>query len=105
MLKRFESDRDIDLSDSQNSDDIIRKFRYWQNRPTTVKQRILLRRWSKEHLGLREFRPRGISEKKGVEKEEIRRHYTVIKSRTGKTRIVARISKGKKGAGRFAKKS
>lgn len=48
-------------------------------------------------------RPIGISQRKSVPREELRRHYTVHKVR-GKTKMVARIPKGKKGAGRFAKR-
>ena len=37
-------------------------------------------------------------------RERVRRHYTVVKFKSGKTRIVARIPKGKIGAGRFTKR-
>jgi hypothetical protein len=46
----------------------------------------------------------GISQRKGVRRDVLERHFTVHKVR-GRTVIVARIPKGQKGAGRFAKRS
>jgi len=40
---------------------------------------------------------------KGVPREQLKRRYAVHKVK-GKTRMVARIPKGQKGAGRFAKR-
>ena len=100
MLRRFESEMDVE--DSRDTDDLFRKFRYWQNRFPSVRQEILLRRYAREH-GIRVARAKGISERKRVPREHLKRRFTVHKVR-GKTRMVARIPKGMKGAGRFAKR-
>lgn len=81
MLRRFENE--IDLSDSKDSDDIIRKFGYFQNRDASLKQEILLRKWSKEK-GLAIKKPRGISEKKAIPREKLKARYLPIKQRTKK---------------------
>jgi len=46
MLQRFE--RVIDISEVKDSDDIIRKFQYFQNRKTSYKQKILLEKYAKQ---------------------------------------------------------
>ena len=107
-FKRFE--QEIDLSEVKDRGDITRKFSYWQERDMTHKQKEAL--WKiAEEKGIisierkpeREprLRRKGISEIKGKPREELRRHYTEHKVR-GKSRMVARIPKGKKGAGQFA---
>jgi len=98
---RFEKS-DVDLSDVRDSSDLIRKFRYWLNRSTTARQNIAIRKEAKKR-GIPVKKPLGISERLGVPREKLKRHYTFITVR-GKTRRVARIPKGQKGAGRFAKK-
>jgi len=100
MLRRFETEMNVE--DSRDTDDLFRKFGYFQNRPPSVKQEILLRKYARKH-GIPEKRPLGISEKLGIPREQLKRHYTVHKVR-GKTVMVARIPKGMKGAGRFARK-
>lgn len=100
MFQRFESEMDVEKC--RDTDDLFRKFRFWQNRFPSVKQGILLRKYAEER-GILVRRPRGIAERKGVPREQLKRRYTVHKVK-GKTRMVARIPKGKKGAGRFAKK-
>ena len=100
MLRRFE--REINVEDSRDTDELIRKFAYFQNRGVTDRQRILLRRYGKEK-GIPTRRAIGISQRKGRTREQLKRHYTVHKVR-GKTQMVARIPKGMKGAGRFARK-
>ena len=103
LFNRFESA--IDVREARDSEDVIRKFAYWQNRTPSIKQKILLRKYAKQKgLGITREKPRGISARKGKPREELRRHYTTHKVR-GRTRMVARIPKGKKGAGRFATKS
>ena len=105
-FKRFE--QEIDLSEVKDRGDITRKFSYWQTRDMTHKQKEAL--WQiAEDKGIipierkPEPRPRrkGVSEIKGIPREELRRHYTAHKVR-GKMQRVARIPKGKKGAGQFA---
>ena len=100
-FRRFEQS-DISIKNVRDSDDLIRKFRYWLNRGTTTKQDLALRKEAKR-LGIRIKKPLGISEKLKIPREELKRHYTHVTIR-GKTRLVARIPKGQKGAGRFAKK-
>jgi len=100
MLRRFETVMDVERS--KNIDDLFRKFRYFQNRPLSVKQEILLREYAREH-GIQIKKPLGISEKLGIPREQLKRHYTVHKVR-GRIVMVARIPKGMKGAGRFAKR-
>ena len=100
MLRRFETAMDVEKS--KNTDDLFRKFRYFQNRPLSVKQEILLREYAREH-GIQIKKPLGISEKLGIPREQLKRHYTVHKVR-GRIVMVARIPKGMKGAGRFAKR-
>ena len=95
---RFESE--INIRDSRDSNELIRKFSYWQNRPSSLKQQLLIRDIARAR-GIRAVKPRGISERKGIPRKELKRHYTEHKVR-GKSRMVARISKGMKGAGRFA---
>lgn len=98
---RFEKS-EIDLSKMKDSNDLIRQFRYWQNRGTTTRQDLALRHIA-EDKGIKIIRGRGISERKGVSRKELKKHYTVVK-RKGKTFKFARIPKGQKGAGRFTKK-
>ena len=100
MLRRFETEMDVE--NSRDTDDLFRKFRYFNNREASVKQAILLRRYAKEK-GIPIRKPRGISERKGVPRKELKRHYTAHKVK-GKMQMVARIPKGQKGAGRFAKR-
>jgi len=100
MLRRFETVMDVERS--KNTDDLFRKFRYFQNREPSVKQEILLRKYAREH-GIPIIKPLGISEKLGIPREQLKRHFTFHKVR-GRTVMVARIPKGMKGAGRFAKR-
>ena len=101
MLRRFEYDMNVE--ESRDTDDLFRKFRYWQNHEPSLKQEILLRRYAGEH-GIRQARmPVGISKRKGVPREQLKRHFTAH-MRRGKRVMVARIPKGMKGAGRFAKR-
>ena len=100
MLRRFESEMDVEKS--RDTDDLFRKFEYFQNREVSVRQGMLLRQYAREH-GIREKPPVGISRRKGKPREELRRHYTTH-LRKGKRVMVARIPKGMKGAGRFAKR-
>lgn len=102
VFRRFE--KQVDLTDKKqvrDSNDVIRKFEYWQDRRTSAKQKEALRRMSDEMgLPVRRIKPRTQEQR-----EAKRKHYTPVTSKkTGKTRIVARIPKGQKGAGRFAKK-
>jgi hypothetical protein len=102
MLRRFEYAMDVE--NSRNTDDLFRKFRYFINREPSVKQKILLEDYARQK-GIptaRKPRPMGISQRKGVPREQLKRNYTVHKVR-GKMVMVARIPKGMKGAGRFAK--
>ena len=102
-FKRFESEMNIERA--KDTDDLVKKFVAWQNRPISPKQQTALRQKAEE-LGL-EILPRvkgvGITKRTGKTREELRKHYTQHKVK-GKSRIVARIPKGMKGAGRFAKK-
>jgi hypothetical protein len=103
MLRRFEYAMDVEKS--RDTDDLFRKFRYFINREPSVKQRILLERFGRKKgipIGIRHRRGIGISERKGIRREVLTLHFTVHKVR-GKARVVARILKGQKGAGRFAK--
>jgi hypothetical protein len=103
MLNRLE--RVMNAEISRDTDDLFRKFRYFQNRELSPKQRILLSRYAKQK-GIptaRKPRPIGISRRRGVSRVQLKRHYTVHEVR-GKTVVVARIPKGMKGAGRFAKR-
>jgi hypothetical protein len=100
MLRRFEYEMNVE--ESRDTDDLFRKFVFWQGRQASIKQRILLRQYAREH-GIRERLLIGISRRKGKLREELRRHYTTH-VRKGKRVMVARIPKGMKGAGRFAKR-
>jgi len=100
-FKRFEKS-DIDISQVRDSNDLIRKFRYWINRGTTAQQDIAIRREARR-LGIKIKKPIGISERLDVPREILKRHFTTHKVK-GKIRRVARIPKGQKGAGRFGKK-
>jgi len=99
-FKRFERKEEVDYSKITDSNQLMKKFAYWQNRPVSPKQRMVIRQIA-EDKGIRiiRYRPRRPKEVR----EKLRRHYTVVTIR-GKKRIVARIPKGKKGAGRFAKR-
>lgn len=103
--KRFERKEEIDYRKIEDSNDLMRKFAYWQNRPVSPKQRMVIREIAeKKGIIIKRYRPRRTKE----ERERIRRTYTVITYKVKgkiKRRIVARIPKGKKGAGRFAKRN
>jgi len=99
---RFERS-DVDISDVRDSNDLIRKFRYWLNRGTTTQQDIAIRKEARR-LGIKIRKPIGISERLDVPREILKRHFTTHTVK-GKIRKVARIPKGQKGAGRFAKKT
>ena len=99
---RFERS-DVDISDVRDSNDLIRKFRYWLNRGTTAQQEFALRREARR-LGIKIIEPLGISERLEIPREKLVRHYTVHTTKRGKPVMVARIPKGMKGAGRFAKR-
>ena len=104
LLGRFE--REMEVDKSRDSEDYIRKFRFFQSREVTYKQKqnILLPRCRELGIPL-VYRPKpvGVTKRKGKPREELKRHYTVHKVR-GKMQMVARIPKGMKGAGRFAKR-
>lgn len=99
---RFERS-DVDISDVRDSNDLIRKFRYWNRWGTTTTQQDIALRKEARRLGIKIRKPIGISERLGIPREELKRHFTTHKVK-GKIRIVARIPKGQKGAGRFAKR-
>lgn len=97
---RFEKS-EISTKQVRDSNDLIRQFRYWQNRGTTTKQDLALRHIAEEK-GIRIIKGRGISEKEHKSREEIKKRFTVSKYYTKKgivNRIVARDKKG-----RFTKK-
>jgi len=99
-FKRFEQKEEIDYDKITDSNHLMKKFQYWQNRRVSPKQRMCIRKIADEKgIKIIRYRPKRTKE----ERERVRRHYTVHKVR-GKTKMVARISKGKKGAGRFAKR-
>jgi len=99
-FKRFEQKEEIDYSKITDSNQLMKKFAYWQNRRVSPKQRMAIREIAEDkRIKIIRYRPKRIPK----ERERIRRHYTVVTIR-GKKRIVARIPKGKKGAGRFAKR-
>lgn len=80
-------------------------FQYWQGRKATFKQQSAPSKIAEEKgIGAKAEKPKpiGISTRKGKPREELRRHYTAHTVKD-KTRMVARILKGQKGAGRFAK--
>ena len=102
---RFEKAEDIDLSDVKSSEDIIRKFAYWQNRTVTLKQQSLIREIAKEKGLIISERKKGIgiSRRKGVERKALKKRYTAVRYKTKKgevRRILARDSK----TGRYVKK-
>jgi hypothetical protein len=105
MFRRFEYEMDVEKS--RNTDELFRKFRYWIGREPSYKQKDLLEKYAKEHgIGIKKPekpKPIGISKRKGVPREQLKRNYTVHKVR-GKMVMVARIPKGMKGAGRFARR-
>jgi len=99
-FKRFERKEEIDYKKIDDSNDLMRKFAYWQNRRVSPKQRMAIRQIAEDKgIKITRYRPKRTPE----EREKVRRHYTVVKIK-GKSRIVARIPKGQKGAGRFAKR-
>ena len=99
-FKRFEEE--MDISKVKDTDDIYRKYVRWQGYKISTKQQICIRRIAIER-GIIIIKPKGISERKGKPREELRKRYTTHKVR-GKVKMVARIPKGKKGAGRFTHK-
>lgn len=101
-FERFERS-DVDISDVRDSNDLIRKFRYWLNRGTTSQQDIALRKEARR-LGIKIREPIGISERLGIPRELLKKHFTTHITK-GKHITVARIPKGQKGAGRFAKRT
>jgi len=99
-FKRFETKEEIDYNKIDDSNDLMRKFQYWQNRRCSPKQRMVIRQIAEDKgIKITRYRPRRRKE----ERERIRRHYTVVTIK-GKSRVVARIPKGQKGAGQFAKR-
>lgn len=99
-FRRFEKKEEIDYSKITDSNQLMKKFSYWQNRPVSPKQRMVIRQIAeKKGIPIIRYRPRRTK----AQREKLRRHYTVVTIR-GKSRVVARIPKGKKGAGRFAKR-
>ena len=106
MLRRFENEMRV-KEEAENSDDVIHKFKYWTGRETSKKQETLLRKYTKQYLDLPVKYPRrpiGVAERKGIPREKLRRRYTTH-LRKGKRYTVARIPKGKVGAGRFARRT
>jgi len=101
-FERFEKS-EIDTSKVRDSNDLIRLFRYFQNRGTTTQQDIAIRKEARKR-GIKIIKPIGISEKMRIPREQLKRYYTSHKVK-GKIRRVARIPKGQKGAGRFAKRT
>jgi len=95
---RFEKS-DVDISKVRDSNDLIRKFRYWINRETTELQDKCIRKEAKR-LGIPISPQRKLIIYEPLPKVKV--HHTFHKVR-GKTVMVARIPKGQKGAGRFAK--
>jgi len=105
---RFEKS-EIDLNEIRDSNDLIRKFRYWNNvHATTHQQDISLKKIARER-GIRIVGAKGISERKGITRKEAKKKYTTIKvnrdikgrfARGGKKLVVVvRDSRG-----RFTKK-
>jgi hypothetical protein len=47
LFERYEEEMNVD--EAKNSDDIIRKFRYFQNHPVSAKQAKLLIKYSRKH--------------------------------------------------------
>ncbi len=102
FFDRFE--KRIDVAQAKDSQNIIEYAKYWLGYEPSGKQRRILRQYA-ESKDLPLIKPKGISEKKGKKREEMKLHYTTVTNkRTGKTRVVARIPKGQKGAGRYAKR-
>lgn len=100
-FKRFEQKEEIDYDKISDSNQLMKKFAYWQNRRVSPKQRMCIRQIAEEKgIKIIRYYPRRPKEVR----ERLRRHYTVVKIR-GKSRIVARIPKGQKGAGRFVKRT
>lgn len=99
---RFE--KEIDISDSKDSDDIIHKFRIWQNRNVTRKQQMLIREISEEKgLIIIPVRKRkGISEAKGKPRKELKRRYGAVTYKTKKG-IVRHIQARDSKTGRYVK--
>jgi len=89
---RFEKSN-IDISNVRDSNDLIRKFRYWINRTTTIKQDEALRIEARR-LGIKITPQRRLFEyhyKPYVEeKPKVKPHYTFHKVK-GKRRMVKRI--------------
>ena len=50
-FERFEKS-DVDISDVRDSNDLIRKFRYWLNRGTTAQQDIAIRKEARRKEGM-----------------------------------------------------
>jgi len=101
-FRRFEKS-DIDISDVRDSNDLIRKFRYWINRSTSDLQDKCLRKEARR-LGIPISPQRKITIYAPLPKPIIKPHIT-FHTVKGKIREVRRIPKGQKGAGRFVKKS
>ena len=100
-FERFEKS-EVDLDKIRDSNDLIRKFRYWNNIGTTTHQQdISLKKIARER-GIKIVGAKGISERKGVSREALKKRYTAVTYHTKKgdvIRIRARDSKG-----RFTKK-
>jgi len=100
-FKRFEQREEIDYKKIDDSNDLMKKFQYWQNRRVSPKQRMAIRQIAEDKgIKITRYRPKRTPEAR----EKLRRHYTVVTIK-GKRRVVARIPKGQTGAGRFAKRN
>jgi len=85
-FRRFEKS-DIDISDVRDSNDLIRKFRYWINRSTTPLQDECLRREAVK-LGIELTPQRKITIYAPLSKPRIEKpHYTFHKVRGKKVRV------------------
>ena len=98
---RFEKS-EIDISKVKDSDELIRKFRYWNNvGRTTTKQDLAIKDEARKR-GIKIVRAKGISERKGVSREKLKRRYGAVTYHTKKG-IVLRV-RGRDSKGRFTKK-
>jgi hypothetical protein len=101
-FNRFEKKSDIDISKVKDSNDLIRKFRYWNNvGTTTTKQDLAIKREARR-LGIKIVRAKGISEKKGMPREKLKRRYGAVTYYTKKGKVLRIRPRDSKG--RFTKK-
>jgi hypothetical protein len=107
MFRRFESREEIDYENKKqikSNEDVIRKIGYWQNRPVSPKLKAWINDYLRtEHPNVPIKRAKGISEKKGASREQLKRRYVAVTYHTKKG-IVRYMRPRDSKTGRFTKR-